>query len=158
MLKRIINLTLPILITIGTLLVAFGVANINGLTVISQKSVEYGSFTWNYYYFDTHIYINNLENALNDTAITGIIPEPPQWNNTPPTDILTFLPKIINALTYSFNWIIYALNWLLLAPLKILLYPINILISLFGFNTSNDNYIKIIQNLYNWQLPYIPSI
>lgn len=159
MLKTIIKYTTPFIILIGTILIAFGISNFAGATVIENHTLTYGNFTWNYKTFNMQLYLQNLENSLQINALEGIIPNQPELPSTPNNaDILGWVKFIGSlALQYVVNWIVYALNWLLLAPLKIILYPINMILTILGLNTTNEGYIATITSLYTWQLPYIPN-
>ena len=151
-------MVLQFLILIGSLLIAFGLSNYEGATVISNHSITYGNYTWYYKTIDLHLYLHNLSNTLNNSGFENILPNMPILPNTPNNaDVLGWV-KFIGSimLSYVANWIIYIIDWIILVPLKLLLFPAHLLLTIIGLNTSDSYYIKTISDLYNWTIPYIP--
>lgn len=161
MFLKIIRRIMPITIIVGTILVAFGISQIDGATIIENRSITYGTYIWEYKYFNVYQYIKNLNYSLNNLNFNSMIPSQPILPNTPNStwDILGWIKFIGSVvLIYVANWVIYALNWLILMPIKLtVLYPLNVILSILGLNTTNNDYIVVITELYNWSIPYIPN-
>ncbi len=157
--KTLIRKLAPWFIIIGLIGWAFGLTYA-GISVVHQDSIQYGTYTWNFFRIDTKQYLQAIEYSLTDNAIFNIVPAEPQLPQAPNwNDVLSILKFAFNALfIWVFNCIIYALNWVILAPLKLLLYPINILYAIFGLNTASNEWIKGTIMLYNFEIPQIPPI
>ena len=155
---KLLKYIIPFSILLGTILVAFGLSNVEGATIIHNESINYGTYTWTYKVIDLKLYLQNLEEQLNINTVISMFPNQPELPTTPAdTDILGWIKFVASILLqYIANWIIYALNYLLLAPLKIILYPANIIITILGLNTTEESYIKVLRSIYQFQLPYIP--
>lgn len=160
MLKTILKQTWIWFLLVGSVLVAFGISQIDGLTVVSQQTTQIGTWTWTYYKIDVARYLQNLDYSLADSTIINIVPTTPTLPQAPNwANILTVLKWAFNTLfIFIFNCIIYSLNWVVLAPLKILIYPVNLFYALLGINTSSADYIQAVKMIYSFEIPLIPNL
>lgn len=157
--KTLIKKIAPWFIFIGLIGWAFGLTY-TGLSIVHQDTIQYGTYTWNFFRIDTSQYLQSIEHSLTDNAIINIVPTTPGLPQAPNwTDILSILKFAFNTLfIWVFNCIIYALNWVILAPIKIVLYPVNIIYAIMGLNTASNDWIQATIMLYNFEIPLIPAI
>lgn len=157
--KTLIKKIFPIILIVGLIGWAFGITY-TGFSIVNQKSINYGVFTWTYYEFDVKQYLQSIEASLTDSNVFNVVPTAPQLPTAPNwSDVLSVLKFAFNSLfIWVFNCIIYALNWVILAPLKLVLYPLNILYAIFGLNTANADWIQAFNTLYSFEIPLIPPI
>lgn len=158
MIKKIIKITFVPLIILGTVLtsVIFFMAG-NDLTVIQKSYTQIGNYRWEYYNFNIQLYLINLETSLKTTYITNLgnnlmpsSPALPDW-----TDITSILKWLGNNLIFTPNMIIFLVNTTIILPTKLIIYPLNIMITILGINTTNLDYVKIINTISNTYIKYI---
>ena len=159
MIKSILKNSLTWIIIIGCIGWAFGLTY-TGFSIITETSINYGSYTWTFYKVDVHSYIKSIETSLTGVGIENIIPEMPTFTGAPDwANILSVVKFLVNTiLIYVTNWIIYILDLIIVVPTQLILYPYNIILSLLGLNTADQSWINALKSIYNWQVPYIPYI
>lgn len=151
----IIKKILPFTIIIGTLLVGFGIATLNGVSIVEQHTINYtAQYSWNYYTINLSKYLQNLQTSIKPQQLTEMLPNMPTTINLGNN----LAKNIANSLIFVLNWLIYITNWLILAPIKIIMYPFNILLAIFGINTSDQALIEAFIKIYNLAIPLIPYI
>lgn len=168
--KTLLKKTWIPIVIIGTVLTAFIffnptsatviAPNLTEYTVIRHEAIAYGNYTWTFYSFDTASYIKNLANTIKPNYLADIftqnvptIPQLPDW-----TDILSVLRYIANMFIFIPNMFIIMANYLLLAPLQLLVYPLWIIMSLMGINTSNRDYVYLLNKIIHLKITYINYI
>lgn len=155
---KIVKTVLPFTILVGVFCFIYGLIDSTG-TILHQQTIQYGSYTWTFYRFDTHQYLINLQTSGNITQLKQIVPSIPILPTTPTGDILEVFNFLINImLIYVTNWVIYIVNLAVIMPLKIILYPVNIILAILGINTAADNFIYTINWLYQANIPNVPYI
>jgi hypothetical protein len=158
MIKRLIKITFIPLIVLGTILTAvIFFTEGNDLTVIQKTYTQIGTYRWEYYNFNIQLYLINLENSLKASFFTNLgnnimpsSPALPDW-----TDITSILKWIGNNLIFTPNMFIFLVNTTIILPTKLLIYPINIIITILGINTTNLDYVKIINTISSTYIKYI---
>ena len=159
MIKTILKNSYLWLIIIGCIGWAFGLTY-TGLSIVSQETVNYGTYNWTFYRINVYAYIKSIETAINGTGIENIFPNPPTFTTTPNwADILSILKWFVNTgVIYVTNCIIFVLDYIIVVPTQLVLYPVNLIYALLGLNTADQSWIQAINTIYNWQIPYIPYI
>ena len=142
---------------------AFGITGMQGYTVLSTETINYGGqYNWTYYKLDIVKYLQNLQTSTSldqlKTAWTSVdyglaMPIKPTG-----IDVVKWLAYIVNWLIAVINMITRFIGTIILFPTKLILYPINVLLAIFGINTSDQAFISVFNKLYSIDIPIIQYI
>lgn len=158
---------IPITI-IGTVLTAFlffspftPIEDYSQYTIIRHEMRQIGTWTWNFYSFDTLAYLKNLQNSFTNpqfltNTFTGKLPTLPTSPNW--ADLTSIYRYIVNSIIFVPNVFIALINYVLIAPIQLLIYPINVVMSLLGINTTNKDFVTAFNFLTNLKINYINYI
>lgn len=158
MFKHILKTLAPWIIIVGLVIWAFGIYQ-SGMSVVEQRSINYGTFTWYYYRINVSQYLQNLQESFDINQLRNIrieVPELPMYQKI--NNAADVAKAFLNGITFLINGVIMILNAAIVAPTKIIFYPFNIIFSLLGLNTATEGWIGAFKLIYEWNIPYIPPL
>lgn len=157
MFKHILKSLAPWIIIVGLVIWAFGIYQ-SGMSVVEQRSINYGTFTWYYYRINVSQYLQNLQESFDITQLKNIKIEVPELPLIEIKNGWDVAKSILNGVTFVINGAIMIVNAVIIAPTKVIFYPVNIIFSLLGLNTATEGWIGAFRLIYEWNIGYIPPL